>query len=528
MKTILNTILSTSIILSLINCSEDDITVKPEGSIPNDILWQTANDVQLALAGCYDGLQLDYLYANRNQNDATLRERECFTDNAMNGYLYQRFNNIKNGSLTPSDEIPILRPWESLYKVIRRANSLIENIDRVPDHEVSQENKAIYAGEAKVIRALMYYELLVGWDEVPLILTTLTSDEGKIQTKSSATEVYNQIIKDLEEAASILPDTSSLFGRMTKGAANSLLARAYLYGYGYLNQSNALALAAEKSKLVINGGQYSLYDDYSSLFTPENETSSEIIMSVRFTPDLGGNNGEGFSHSFNAMAQPNNQPLPNFANDFYCTDGLPIDESPLFNAKKEHLNRDPRWDANLIYNGEKWLENRGKFNIKPVARRTGYAIDKYIISNNAGILANNGGQDWYIIRYADVLLMRAEALIEQGNTSQEVYDLINEVRQRVEMPKIEDVEGTGLSQSDLRDILRHERRVELAFEGIRFQDLKRWGTMSDAYTNSSNDKKVGTNATIIPVSYQDTRSIVLPIPQSEIDQISTLEQNPAW
>jgi hypothetical protein len=126
--------------------------------------------------------------------------------------------------------------------------------------------------------------------------------------------------------------------------------------------------------------------------------------------------------------------------------------------------------------------------------------------------------------------MRAEALIETGNTGQEVYDLINQVRQRVDMPTIEEVEGTGLSAEQLTDILRHERRVELAFENTRFPDLKRWGTMAEAYARSANDSKPGGNGTPIlsNVSYQGERSLILPIPQVELDANPALEQHPAW
>ena len=125
--------------------------------------------------------------------------------------------------------------------------------------------------------------------------------------------------------------------------------------------------------------------------------------------------------------------------------------------------------------------------------------------------------------------MRAEALLEIGTASQEVYDHINSVRQRVNMPRIEDVEGSGLSIRELTDILRHERRVELAFENTRFVDLKRWGTMAEAYARSADDTKPnGTNPILAGVVYQGDRSIILPIPQSELDRNQELLQHPAW
>ncbi|MCG8578459.1 MAG: RagB/SusD family nutrient uptake outer membrane protein, partial [Bacteroidales bacterium] len=134
-----------------------------------------------------------------------------------------------------------------------------------------------------------------------------------------------------------------------------------------------------------------------------------------------------------------------------------------------------------------------------------------------------GSQDFYLIRYADVLLMRAEALVESGSVGQEVYDLINTVRQRVNMPTVESVEGNGLSQDQLREIIRHERRVELAFEGLRFYDLKRWGEMEEGYNRIAADAVKG----YVPL-YQGKKSEVFAVPQEELDVNKNLVQHPAW
>lgn len=525
-----NIILATIMtLIASIGCSDDFLTTEPEFALSSGTFWASRQDAELGLSGCYDVLQENWLYAQRNQNHTTLRERECFTDNSMNGFLYQNFNNIKTGTLNPDQGIVTLRPWRVLYRTIGRANILLANIDRVDD--LDEEEKNIFKAQAKTLRALSYWNLTNAWDDVPLVTEEPDLDVATTP-KSTAMEIYeNLLVPDLEEAIGLLPESwdGDDYGKVTKNAARALLARVHLFFNGYHNVDGAAQAAADLTEDIIVSGQYQLFPDYQALFTSENEDNSEVIWSVRFTADAGGDNTEGFSYSFNNRPQPNNQPLQNFVDAFYCIDGLPIDESPLYDPGAYWENRDSRWDANIVYEKEKWLENRPPLNIAPGGFRTGYFIDKYVISNNEGLVQGNGGQDWYIFRYADVLLMRAEALLLTGNTGQEVYDHINAVRARANMPSIEEVEGAGLSNQELTDILRHERRVELAFENTRFVDLKRWGTMEQAYQRSADDKKPGGASPVLNgVAYQGERSIILPIPQQELDRNGALEQHPAW
>lgn len=504
-------------------CSESYLDLVPENAVSAETL-----DADLALTGCYNALQEDYIFRLRSWNDASLRERECFTDNSMNAYLWQRFNNLKQGSLTAANNVPNRRPWIALYSGILQTN---ETLSRVPElEELSDEEVNLVIAQAQVIRAYLYWQLIVAWDDVPFP-TTPTSLDQKFVGKSTAREIYDALVPELEAAASLLPEVwpADEFGRVTAHAANALLARMHLFFYGYHNVADGAQKASEAAGRIINSGAFDLYEDYESLFTPENEMDNEIVWSIRFAGDLGGNNGESISYSTTTRPYPNNMPLPNLVDDFYCTDGLPIDQSPLYNPDSIQLNRDPRLDATVVFPGEQWLSDFPAFDIGPANRRTGFAVDKYCMSARGNAIQGNGNQDFYVFRYADVLLMRAEALVETGNTGQEVYDLVNEVRERVNMPPIEDVAGTGLSAAALMDIIRHERRVELAFEDTRFADLKRWGTMEEAYERSAGDTKFGTNALILSgVQYQGDRSIILPLPQDEIDDNNLLEQHPAW
>ncbi|MCG8386806.1 MAG: RagB/SusD family nutrient uptake outer membrane protein [Cytophagales bacterium] len=497
--------------------------------VPQDAVNAETFDSQLALTGVYNGLQGQYIFRLRSWNDASLRERECFTDNSMNGYLWQRFNNLKLQTATAGDNVMLLRPWRNLYDAILQANETLANIPG--DEGYTEEEKELMIAQAQVLRAYYYWQLVVAWDDVPF-LTERTLEK---QPKSTAVEIYNALLPELESAAALLPGTwPGEYGRITSHAANALITKMALFFYGYHGIDAALQTAEQASGRIVNSGLFDLYngeglESYRFLFTPGNEQDNEIIWSVQFGSGLGGNNGESISWTTTTRPYPNNMPLPNLIDDFYCTDGLPIDQSPLYDPSNIQANRDPRLDATIVFDGEQWLSDFPPMNIGPANRRTGFAVDKYCVEERGIGEPGNGEQDYYIFRYPDILLMRAEALVFQGNTGQEVYDLVNEVRDRVGMPRIEDVEGTGLSADQLTDIIRHERRVELAFEDTRFADLKRWGTMEDAYLRSAGDVKVGTTNLILNgVQYSGERSVILPIPEEELNANELVEQHPAW
>ncbi len=226
----------------------------------------------------------------------------------------------------------------------------------------------------------------------------------------------------------------------------------------------------------------------------------------------------------------NSQPLANLVNDFYNTAGQRVSFPTTAPGATQKANRDPRLTATIWFRGDAFAQNANGvnqfFGANSPSNFTTYGQRKYAHTRSSPLGTNTAGaqsQDFYVIRYADILLMRAEALIESDPTNPEIYSLINQVRARVSMPSIESVEGSGLNQSQLRDILRHERRVELAFEGLRFFDLKRWGQVQAAYNRIIADAITAYNP-----NYRNLRSEVFPIPLTELDANKNLEQHPAW
>jgi hypothetical protein len=391
----------------------------------------------------------------------------------------------------------------------------LEKIATIPDENISAVKKASYMAQAKFLRALFYTNLAIYYEDVPLILEPQNLEEAFVP-KNSFNEIKDAIIKDLTEAAVDLPASypAAEYGYATKGAALGLLARIHLYTKNY-----AGVIAATDQMLPLG---YNLSGNYGAQFTPAGETNKDIVFSVRFTLTQS-NNGELFSGTYEGSPKIDMVPLRNLVRDFYCTDGKPISTSPLYDPTKENLNRDPRLTSSVYFTGDIFMVhlNRAFTGNTP----TKYGQRKYIRNGPSatGIgVASPGGQDFYVIRYADVLLMRAEALAELGRQA-EAYPLVNQVRARVNMPRVENVEGPSLSKEQMIEVIRHERRVELAFEGLRFFDLKRWGQMSVAFDRIKADGTPG----YTPV-YKQRMSETLPIPQREVDVNKNLEQNPVW
>ncbi len=512
-----NIIISIILLSSVtLGCKKEFLDRSSLSQLAASNFWQTEKDAQYGINGVYETLQDRVLFAGSLNETVGLTQFDCLTDNSFNNYKWEGAGNLMEGNIDPANGW-FYSLWASCYKGIGRANTAIEKISAMTDANISASKRASYVAQAKFLRALYYYVLAIHFEEVPVILK-ISNVEDAFAPKNTYAEVRDQIIKDLTEASADLPASysSAELGYATKGAALGLLARFQLYNKNY----NAVITATDP---MLTMG-YGLYSNYTNLFTTAGEKSNEIVFAIRFVQDPAQNNGETFSGTYVGIPKVDAQPMKNLVNDYYCTDGKPITASPLYNTTKPNVNRDPRLTASVYFKGDTFLIDQKK----PFAGNTAttYGQRKYIRNNavsTSGIASYNpGGQDFYFIRYADVLLMRAEALVEAGRQG-EAYPLINQVRARVGMPTVESAEGAGLSQDQMRAIVRHERRVELAFEGLRFFDLKRWNDIAGGYQRSLDDKVAG-----YAPAYRSKKSEVFPIPQKEIDVNKKLVQHPAW
>ncbi len=498
-----------------IGCNKDFLLRNSLEQLDESNFWKDEKDAELGVNGIYASLQQRALYSGNLNGVGGIPMLDGIGDNCFGNYKWEGPGLFMEGNVDPSFGY-FNGFWTSLYQGIGRANLAIENIAKMSDAVIAPTARANYLAQAKFLRALFYFNLAVYFEEAPLILKVQTIEEAFVQ-KNTYDEIRDAIIKDLTEAAPDLPvrHPASQFGYATRGAALGLLARFQLY-----NKNYAAVLAATEPMLTMG---YSLFNNYANLFTPAGELTNEIVFSVRFEQNSAFSSGETFSATFEGIPKVNIQPMRNLVNDYYCTDGLPITSSPLYNPANLRANRDPRLTASIYFQGDIFLVHLNRAFAGNTATRFGQR--KYIRNqpSTEGIgVGSAGGQDFYVLRYADILLMRAEALAESGRQA-EAYPLVNQVRARVGMPTVESVEGSNLSQAQMVEVIRHERRVEFALEGMRFFDLKRWGQIQAAVQRAVADPVGPYN----PV-YRGRRSEVFPIPLGELDVNPNLVQNPVW
>lgn len=504
----------------LAGCSEDFLNLTSPNSVSEGTFWKTENDVKLALTGCYAVLQSTHMYNSVNNGNAGFPGLDYATDNGYMTWDYKSGGAIGNGIHTPTDG-GVGGMWDLSYAGIARSNYLLANIDQV--EEIPAASKARYIAEAKFLRALHYNNLILLYRDVPLITEPQTLSEASVPKDDKAT-ILAFITADLEGAVEDLPLPSDLppaeWGRITRGAGYALLGHIYLNNHMYPK-------AAEFTKKTLDLDYYELYPDYTELFKSVNEQNKEVIFPVTYKRGLGGE-GSGFGWFTGTRVPDNHHPLKNLAEEFYMIDGLPPSESPLFNPALEMENRDPRFNTTLISKGSQW---QGKVVPNSQLQLTGYAMRKWVEENTENVTQNqnDSDQDFYVFRLAHVILDRAEALVQAGGyNEEEVLGLINMIRERVNMPRVQDVEGTGFTQEELMDIIKHERRVETAFEGRRYFDLKRWGELKERAVDFFNEYEQAANSALRTRVYDAPKHNVWPIPQGELDTNTELTQHEEW
>lgn len=490
--------------------------------------WKDSNDALLALTACYDGLQDNNLY-NSDQYNLGPLYMDCMTDNGghfnwsgwMDGY------DVAMGIHNPSSSI-FGKYWKSSYEVIRRCNLLLSNIDKIPSMD-NTERERIKA-EAIVLRALMYTNLTMTFQDVPYLTESLTIENAQCG-KTSRADIVEKVLADLKVCVPNLPATADR-GRLTQGAGYALMGRLALY-----NERWAEAITAYNE---VRKFDYALHDDYKALFTQQGETSNEIIFAVRYEgPGLG--EGTAITGHWNTPLEAMNGTI-DLADDFYTTEGVKVADKNYGEMAGGKLDvtkpnaahyegRDPRLYATLFVPGMEWNGKGGEGNWYggAAASLSTVYVMKYFDPKDTGN-SWDCGQDFYVIRYAEVLLSLAEAMVENGGYNEdEVYALVNEVRQRksVNMPTVEEVEGSSLGKEELLEVIRHERRVELAFEGLRLFDLYRWKKLDEAVTKIENER-TSLGLAYEPRVFNGERDYVWPIPTSEVDTNKKLEQHQLW
>lgn len=548
-----------------------DLDTAPYDRVSLDSFWKTEDHALQGVMGVYADLKDNNLFGLYYMFDN-------LSDIAM-GYDGNGLGPIISGTFTSRTNLVVNR-WRRAYDGIQRANNAIRNITEM---EIPEESKTTFIGEAKFIRALLYFYLTNLFGEVPIYdeSVNLNTDFNSLSNpRSSVEEVRQFILDDLAASIESLPVSypAEYTGRATKGAAYALRGKVYLHNEEW---NNAIA---DFEEIVYNRTHdygYELYPDYGGLFKLEGNNSSESIFAIQNKGGVGFNYGMPFAHYLGTRSTfgscwNNGMPSTTLADMYENKDGSAFDWDDHFPGytmddavKKEvmlathskgvletipdtatlgemYRNRDPRmtetlvvpysyqlgWNANAPREMQLVLAEGVNENFGQIRNNRGwytYVWRKFVPEGDLnGELTNRAHTpfNFPVIRLGDVLLMLAEAYNETGQLDKAITEL-NKIRSRSDMPGLNSGPAwlSVSSQEEMFDRIVHERAIELAGEGHRFFDLKRWGMLSDKTTGVIEESIVGDN--LLTRGFQE-RHLLWPIPAQEIETNPALTQNPGW
>lgn len=490
MKKIIILINAALIVLSFTACNKFLDIEPPSNNIwvnnasGDSIIYKTANEVETALAGVYADFRNEYF------------ELDCFiigdaqSDDAYAGADNPWMFEVDDYNCNALNGL-VARDWRYIYGTIGLANLVINNVMACPDPALTTERKNEVLGEASFIRAYMYFQAVQIWGEVPLQLKEVKSISADIlpdiypllfPARAPIDSVYIQIIKDLEVAVANVKPTAPNKGYVTTGAVNAILAKVYA-----TIQPHDYTKVSQYCDAVING-PYSLLPNYEDLWNNTAENTVESIFEVNY---------EGTETNANWGV---NMFLRLFGQSDWKKFNIPSNDLvKAFDDEGDMVRK----TNSIKFSDEGFPDNY-------------WPQDNYPFIWKWRINGNNSPQNYIYIRLADIILLKAEALNELGDVSGAAA-LVNQIRSRAGLPNT-----TASSQADMRLAIEKERRLELAFEGIRWFDLKRNGRAIEVINNAvdGNGQKMGYNLT--------ENRLVWPIPQGEMDINSSLVQNPGY
>lgn len=483
----------------------------------------------------------------------------CFAIESSN---IQQFNNGSWNALNNPDNV-----WDRYFAGIAKCCTLLENSNHVnldisrldPAKRVEYENNLkdirMWRAEAHFLRAYFNFELLKRYGPIPIIKSTLDINKDYSDTpRPTMKEVVEFIANDCDMAADSLELTpwrnmNDAFGRATKGAALALKSRLLLYAasplyidFGDIDEANKPSdaalwkAAADAAKAVIDLNQYELAPAYDDLF--KNDFQNKEYIFVRRYPSNSDFEKSNFPVSYGGKGGTN--PSQNLIDDYEMLDGTAFDWSDPVKAAHPFENRDERLLATVLMNGVLFKGKRiatypggADAMPNPNATKTGYYLRKFL-NENVNI-QTGGGSDGHVVplfRLAEIYLNYAEALNEYDPTNPDIAVYLNKIRERVSLPDV----PSGLTQEQMRTLIHHERRVELAFEEHRFWDVRRWKVASSTLGTPVKGVKItqddAGNFTYSPVQVEQRvfqpKMYWYPIPQSEVLKLHHWEQNKGW
>lgn len=568
--------------LSFASCKKDFLERKPLTEISELDVWNDPNLAKAFVARTYE--QMDHGYAEMMISSLTDESR------FIHDYSSSR---VLEGNIGPDEHGALWRfaDWGKFYGVIRNTNMYLENFESIPFKNEAEKNQL--TGEVYFMRAYNYFSLLRMYGGVPLITKTFgLNDNEEIQSivRNTFEETVDAILADLKSATELLGDQTAR-GRVNKPTAEALKSRLLLYAasdlYNRPGNTNAMVgytggdrqarwqAAKEAAFEIIKSGRYSLYqpgtdpqDNYARIFL-DHQTQETIFAKV-FDKELLGTSHDLYNGPNGYNNWGGNVPIQNMVDVYQLKDGTPFSWSNPVHKANPYENRDPRFYATILYNGAPWkqrgdngigldpigviqtaktefwdgskIDTRGGLDSRngPIENwngtYSGYYLRKFMdINLNAQFI--RGDQDFIFFRYAEILLNYAEACINLGQEN-EAKTYLKMVRERAGMPG---ADVTAASGAALKDLYRYERRIELAYEGHRFFDARRWLTAEvDFNKNAQGIEILGKlqpdHTTLVydykVVDIQDrafpTKMYFAPVPIGEIRKNEKLTQNPEY
>ncbi|RIH65422.1 RagB/SusD family nutrient uptake outer membrane protein [Mariniphaga sediminis] len=531
------------VVLLMSSCDES-LDLTPKSSVSDETLWVNESTADLFLNNAYSGISSYYTQFDAEEN---------WSDDALNGVsgLYS-WTIYAHAAYNPDN---VQHFWGS-YSSVRKCNLFIEKVN---EREFDENWKVKRLAEARFLRAYFYMWMSTAHGGLPIITNVLNYQEQGdeiFRPRNSAAETFQFIIDECEAIVGDLPLESSE-GRATKGAALALKGYCELFWasplYNTNNELNRWASAAATYKRIMDLGIYELFPDYNTMFFEENNGNVETIFAKHH---LGGT-GLASSHEGLRGTRMSNgsmtgwgllNPTQEVVDEYFMANGLLIyDPESGYNPQNPYANREKRFYQSIVFDGGEWngdiiytrkgVGSGNEIDLSAVneATGTGYYLKKGMNPKYAVAGRNNlSSADFIIFRYGEVLLSYAEAQNEAVGPDLSVYEAINSVRERSELPPL----AEGLSQDEMRAAIHQERRVELAFENKRWRDLLRLKMAEEKLNGTFHAMLIEEvdgelTYTRVPaaegeVTFDPSKNYLLPIPQSAIDRNPKLEQNPGY
>lgn len=543
------------LLISLVwsSCSDKDLEVTPGDMITDAAVWSTPANANLFLNDIYNSLTpgpWSSVFTNL-PTEISNDPLDNYSDNAVSGPIagipsYQLF---ANGSYGPANPI-FNNQWSRAYANIRKANLFIL---KVGESDFAEATKKSMIAQARFLRAYFYKQLIDLYGGVPLITEVLDRSSGEdiSYPRSSYAESIEFLRSEFTAAAADLPlkVSGANLGRPTKGAALAFRGQAELYAGKF-----DLA-AATNWEIMQLGAGYDLFPDYAGTFHSANENNVEVIFDIQYAPIVKGTSRDSYwgpTQVSDGIGWGAVNPTQNLIDQYEFLDGKTAEEgSALYDPANPYANREKRFYASIIYDGVNYRNgtiytregvpnNRNQIDLSGsgVSGRSGYyhrkMLDPAVVPGRQNLNERTGGTNVIVFRYAEVLLNYAEAKNEVSGPDQTVYDAVNAIRDRAGLPDL----PTGLSQVEMREEIRHERRIELAFEGRRLFDLWRWRIAEQVFSSPLQGMRItGTDGNLNynrisisggKITFDPSKNYLFPIPQSAIDKNPKLEQNPGY